>query len=136
MTRKPIYLVIIGLIVITYTSINLAKENTIYYYSTSEMVNQNTDVEDSRFRLGGLVKKGSLNNSINGFTVFTITDGATEIVVHFEGIIPDLFQEDIGVILEGNLIGDIFLSNEMLVKHDNEYKSSDGVIYEVKKDLN
>lgn len=136
MTRKPIYLVIIGLIVITYTSINLAKENTIYYYSTSEMVNQNTDVEDIRFRLGGLVKKGSLNISINGFTVFTVTDGATEVVVHFEGIIPDLFQEDIGVVLEGNLIGDIFLSNEMLVKHDNEYKSNDGVIYEVKKDLN
>lgn len=135
MIRKPIYLIIIGIILITYTSINLAKENTIYYYSTSEILNENVNNSQERIRLGGLVKKGTLNKSTNGMTVFIVSDGATDIVVHFEGTIPDLFQEDIGVILEGSLIGKIFMSDEMLVKHDNEYKSSDGTTYDVKKGI-
>ena len=135
MIRKPIYLVIIGIILITYTSINLAEENTIYYYSTSEILNENVNNTQERIRLGGLVKKDTLNKSTNGMTVFIVSDGATDIIVHFEGIIPDLFQEDIGVILEGSLIGEIFMADEMLVKHDNEYKSSDGTTYDVKKGI-
>ena len=135
MSRKPIYLVIIGIIIITYTSINLAEQNTVYYYSTSEVLNDNLTNNDERIRLGGLVKKGSLKNSSDAMTIFIISDGATDIVVHFDGIIPDLFQEDIGVVLEGNLIGEIFMSDEMLVKHDNEYKSNDGKTYKVKKGI-
>ena len=135
MSRKPIYLVIIGIILITYTSINLAEQNTVYYYSTSEILNDNVTNNDERIRLGGLVKKGSLNNSGDGMTIFIISDGATDIVVHFDGIIPDLFQENIGVVLEGNLIGEIFMADDMLVKHDNEYKSNDGKTYKVKKGI-
>ena len=135
MIRKPIYLVIIGIILITYASINLAEQNTIYYYSTSEILNQNVNNTDERIRLGGLVKKGSLKKSSDGMTIFIVSDGATDIVVHFEGIIPDLFQENIGVVLEGNLIGEIFMSDEILVKHDNEYKSNDGTTYKVKKGI-
>jgi len=135
MSRKPVYLVIIGIILITYTSINLAEQNTVYYYSTSEILNDNVTNNDERIRLGGLVKKGSLNNSGDGMTIFIISDGATDIVVHFDGIIPDLFQENIGVVLEGNLIGEIFMADDMLVKHDNEYKSNDGKTYKVKKGI-
>ena len=135
MSRKPTYLVIIGIILITYTSINLAEQNTVYYYSTSEILNDNVTNNDERIRLGGLVKKGSLNNSGDGMTIFIISDGATDIVVHFDGIIPDLFQENIGVVLEGNLIGEIFMADDMLVKHDNEYKSNDGKTYKVKKGI-
>jgi len=135
MSRKPAYLVIIGIILITYTSINLAEQNTVYYYSTSEILNDNVTNNNERIRLGGLVKKGSLNNSGDGMTIFIISDGATDIVVHFDGIIPDLFQENIGVVLEGNLIGEIFMSDDMLVKHDNEYKSNDGKTYKVKKGI-
>ena len=135
MSRKPIYLVIIGIILITYTSFNLAEQNAVYYYSTSEILSDNVANNDERIRLGGLVKKGSLNNSSDGMTIFIVSDGATDIVVHFDGIIPDLFQENIGVVLEGNLIGEIFMSDEMLVKHDNEYKSNDGKTYKVKKGI-
>ena len=135
MSRKPAYLVIIGIILITYTSINIAEQNTVYYYSTSEILNDNVTNNNERIRLGGLVKKGSLNNSGDGMTIFIISDGATDIVVHFDGIIPDLFQENIGVVLEGNLIGEIFMSDDMLVKHDNEYKSNDGKTYKVKKGI-
>ena len=133
MIKKPIYLVILGIILITYASINIAEENTIYYYSTTEIVNQDSSQNDDRVRMGGLVKKESLKTS-EGRTIFIVTDGATDITVYFEGIIPDLFQEEIGVVLEGSLINEIFISDEMLVKHDNEYKSSDGSTYDVKKE--
>tara|TARA_B100001123_G_C14876953_1_gene854361 strand:+ start:204 stop:611 length:408 start_codon:yes stop_codon:yes gene_type:complete len=133
MIKKPIYLVILGIILITYASITIAEENTIYYYSTTEIVNLDSSQNDDRVRMGGLVKNGSLKTS-EGRTIFIVTDGATDITVHFEGIIPDLFQEDIGVVLEGSLINEIFISDEMLVKHDNEYKSSDGSTYNVIKE--
>ena len=133
MIRKPIYLVILGIILITYASINIAEENTIYYYSTTEIINLDSSQNDDRVRMGGLVKNGSLKTS-EGRTIFIVTDGATDITVHFEGIIPDLFQEDIGVVLEGSLINEVFISDEMLVKHDNEYKSSDGSTYNIIKE--
>ena len=135
MIRKPIYLVVLGIILITYASVNIAEENTIYYYSTTEIINLDLSQNDERVRMGGLVKSGSLNTS-EGKTIFVVSDGATDITVNFEGIIPDLFQEDIGVVLEGSLINGIFISDEMLVKHDNEYKSSDGSTYEVKEEDN
>ena len=53
--------------------------------------------------MGGLVKNGSLD-AAEGKTIFIVTDGATDIIVNFEGIIPDLFQEEIGVVLEGLLL--------------------------------
>ncbi len=133
MIKKPIYLVILGIILITYASINIAEENTIYYYSTTEIINLDSSQNDDRVRMGGLVKNGSLKTS-EGRTIFIVTDGAIDITVHFEGIIPDLFQEDIGVVLEGSLINEVFISDEMLVKHDNEYKSSDGSTYNIIKE--
>ena len=133
MIKKPIYLVILGIILITYASINIAEENTIYYYSTTEIINLDSSQNDVRGRMGCLVKNGSLKTS-EGRTIFIVTDGATDITVHFEGIIPDLFQEDIGVVLEGSLINEVFISDEMLVKHDNEYKSSDGSTYNIIKE--
>ena len=133
MIKKPIYLVILGIILITYASINIAEENTIYYYSTTEIINLDSSQNDDRVRMGGLVKNGSLKTS-EGRTIFIVTDGATDITVNFEGIIPDLFQEDIGVVLEGSLINEVFISDEMLVKHDNEYKSSDGSTYNIIKE--
>ena len=133
MIRKPIYVVILGIILITYASLNLAEENTIYYYSTTEIVNLDLSQNDERIRMGGLVKNGSLDTA-EGKTIFIVTDGATDIIVNFERIIPDLFQEEIVVVLEGSLIDGIFIYDEMLVKHDNEYKSSDGSTYELEEE--
>ena len=48
MIRKPIYVVILGIILITYASLNLAEENTIYYYSTTEIVNLDLSQNDER----------------------------------------------------------------------------------------
>lgn len=117
----------IGLIV--YASTTIASRNTIYYYTTSET----TGIEISkteRIKLGGFVVEGSISKN-DGFTIFTITDGNKDIEIVFDGFVPDLFQENMGVILDGVLENDTFFADDMLVKHDNEYVSTDGETYNV-----
>ena len=65
-------------------------------------------------------------------TLFNITDGNTVISINFDGYVPELFQENMGVILDGVFVNNIFLADNMLVKHDNEYISEDGEVYDAK----
>ena len=72
------------------------------------------------------VSKGSIDE-----TNFEITDGNKTIKIVFDGFIPELFQDEMGVILDGYFENNIFYSDDMLVKHDNEYVSEDGETYDV-----
>lgn len=128
--KKNFIIVLLGVGLIVYASTVIASRNTIYYYTTSET----EDVEiitNERIKLGGFVVEGSISKD-DGYTVFTITDGNKEIDILFDGFIPELFQENMGVILDGVLDNNIFFADDMLVKHDNEYVSSDGETYDVK----
>ena len=73
------------------------------------------------FRLGGLVKAGSLRR--DGMTAsFVVTDTAREIPVSYTGILPDLFKEGKGVVAQGTLAPDgVFHAKEVLAKHDENY---------------
>jgi cytochrome c-type biogenesis protein CcmE len=73
------------------------------------------------FRLGGLVKDGSLHR--DGLTArFIVTDTAREIPVSYTGILPDLFKEGRGVVAQGHVdAGGVFVANEVLAKHDENY---------------
>ena len=117
----------IGLII--YASTIIASRNTIYYYTTSETTNIEIS-KNERIKLGGFVVENSISKN-DGFTIFTITDGNKDIEIVFDGFVPDLFQENMGVILDGVLENDTFYADDMLVKHDNEYVSSDGETYNV-----
>jgi len=79
--------------------------------------------EGQRFRLGGLVKDGSFNKLEDGLTyIFTVTDCVTDINVRYHGILPDLFREGQGVVIEGALeVSDIFVAETVLAKHDENY---------------
>ena len=128
--KKNLIIVLLGVGLIVYASTVIASRNTIYYYTTSET----EDIEittNERIKLGGFVVEGSISKD-GGYTVFTITDGNKEIDILFDGFIPELFQENMGVILDGVLDNNIFFAADMLVKHDNEYVSSDGEKYDVK----
>tara|TARA_B000000477_G_scaffold23262_1_gene19993 strand:+ start:137 stop:538 length:402 start_codon:yes stop_codon:yes gene_type:complete len=127
--KKNYIVVLLGIGLIVYASTTIASRNTIYYYTTSET----TEIEISkteRIKLGGFVVEGSISKN-DGFTIFTITDGNKDIEIVFDGFVPDLFQENMGVILDGVLENDTFFADDMLVKHDNEYVSTDGETYNV-----
>ena len=127
--KKNFIVVLLGIGLIIYASTIIASRNTIYYYTTSETTNIEIS-KNERIKLGGFVVENSISKD-EGFTIFTITDGNKDIEIVFDGFIPDLFQENMGVILDGVFEGDAFFADDMLVKHDNEYVSSDGETYNV-----
>ena len=128
--KKNFIVVLLGIALIIYASTVIASRNTIYYYTTSE-TEYIEITNNERIKLGGFVVEGSITQD-DEFTVFTITDGNKEIGIVFDGFIPELFQENMGVILDGVLDNNIFFADDMLVKHDNEYVSNDGETYDVK----
>ena len=107
----------ISILIIVY---NL-RDNIVYFYSPSELQDLNTS--DVRIlRLGGLVSNGSIQSEPNGIHRFKINDGNEEISVKFEGILPNLFAEDKGVVVEGKYIHDeLFIALKVLAKHDENY---------------
>ena len=128
--KKNLFLIFVGISIVIFASIRIASNNTIYYYTTTE-ANYLSSTSDERIKLGGFVVSDSVKKGELGATEFLITDGNVTMKISFDGFIPELFQDEMGVILDGYFSDDIFYSDDMLVKHDNEYISEDGEVYDV-----
>jgi cytochrome c-type biogenesis protein CcmE len=78
---------------------------------------------DERFRLGGMVEKGSVHRAPGSLEVsFVVTDFKHELPVHYSGVLPDLFREGQGVVAHGRLgANGVFVADEVLAKHDEKY---------------
>ena len=128
--KKNLFLIFVGISIVIFASIRIASNNTIYYYTTTE-ANYLSSTSDERIKLGGFVVSNSVKKGELGATEFLITEGNVTMKISFDGFIPELFQDEMGVILDGYFSDDIFYSDDMLVKHDNEYISEDGEVYDV-----
>ena len=98
------------------------RDEIVFFYSPTDILTENKARPGERFRLGGLVKEGSIEKA--GETVhFVITDTEHELPVTYVGILPDLFREGQGVIAEGSLsgAGAVFSADTVLAKHDENY---------------
>ncbi len=123
--HKKLYFIIfavIGLSVATLLILNAFSNNIVYFYSPTEVLAGKAPT-NSTFRVGGLVKKGSVQRSSNSLDIsFTVTDNANDIQVSYQGVLPDLFREGQGVIAEGKLIDkQSFKAKQILAKHDENY---------------
>jgi cytochrome c-type biogenesis protein CcmE len=100
--------------------LNAFQSNLVFFFSPSQVVAKEAPTAKT-FRLGGLVKEGSVKR--NGTEVeFAVTDTAQTISVRYTGILPDLFKEGKGVVAQGQLQGDgVFVAREVLAKHDENY---------------
>ncbi len=95
-------------------------DNIVFFYSPSQLAEKHVP-PDRRFRLGGLVEKGSVQKKGDEVS-FRVTDLKQSIEVTYRGILPDLFREGQGVIAEGALNGQgVFTAREVLAKHDEKY---------------
>lgn len=95
--------------------------NLVFFYSPSEMKTQRVEF-DRRVRIGGLVENKSLRRDRDGGVGFRVTDGKTDIPVAYHGILPDLFREGQGVVVEGELRPNgVFAATTVLAKHDARY---------------
>ncbi len=103
---------------------NLNK-NLVYYLTPTEAVEKRADFPDGeRFKLGGLVVDGSIQE--DGQVVrFQISDGQTTIDVVHEGTPPQLFKDGAGAVVEGAWQGDHFESDVLIVRHDEQYRGVD-----------
>jgi len=97
------------------------EENVVYFFSPTEVNNKENISFNKTIRIGGLVKKNSINKKNNSIN-FVITDLSNEIVVSYSGSIPNLFSEEKGVVAEGKLKDKkYFIAEKILAKHDENY---------------
>ena len=97
-------------------------QNISYFYSPSE-VKEGKAPSEHVFRLGGMVKEGSVRRVGDGLTVeFVVCANAEDFKVNYTGILPDLFTEGQGVVTKGRLHNEnLFIAEEVLAKHDENY---------------
>ena len=115
-----IILVFISAILVTFLVINSLKENVVFFKSPTDINNLN-QIESKKIRVGGMVKKNSIEIE-NKNLKFVITDFKNEIIVTFSGAVPNLFEEGKGVVAEGYLEDRKYLKAEkILAKHDENY---------------
>ena len=91
-----------------------------FYLPADQAVAQQTTLGDKTFNLEGVVQPGSIHPTAVGVD-FVVTSGATHLAVHNTGSPPQLFQPNIPVIAVGHFAGDLFVSDQILVKHTSEY---------------
>jgi cytochrome c-type biogenesis protein CcmE len=113
----------VGLTLATSLILYALKQN-IHLFLTPSQLTPKTWTTTHPFRLGGMVKQGSLVHDPTGLaTTFTVTDFKQEIRVHYTGILPDLFREGQGVIAEGHLSpSHELIASQVLAKHDENYQ--------------
>jgi cytochrome c-type biogenesis protein CcmE len=125
-TRKrrliALLLILAGVGVASAVAFYSLQQNLLYFQSPSDLTMQPIP-PGRQFRLGGLVKPGSVARAQDGLaTRFVVTDGPEEITVEYVGILPDLFREGQGVIARGALDeAGLFEASEVLAKHDEKY---------------
>ena len=97
------------------------EENVVYFFSPTEIYNKANISFDKKIRVGGLVKPNSITKGEKSIN-FIITDLKKEIVVSYEGLVPNLFAEGKGVVAEGKLKDrKYFIAAKILAKHDENY---------------
>lgn len=99
-----------------------AIQKNINYLLTPSQVVSGQARDFQRFRLGGMVKAGSIRRSRDSLDVdFTVIDASAEIPVRYTGILPDLFRDNQSVIATGRMQSEHFVAQEVLAKHDETY---------------
>lgn len=113
---------VLGVAGATALVLNAFSENLVYFYSPSEVA-QGDAPPARKFRIGGLVEDGSVDQANDSLEVnFAVTDNAHAVPVVYEGVLPDLFREGQGVVADGHLRADgTFVAERVLAKHDENY---------------
>ena len=116
-----IFLILISLVLTIFLVVKSLEENVVYFKSPTDIKNLNEIKNTQKIRVGGMVKKNSIK--INDKEIFfVITDFKNELLVNFNGSVPNLFEEGKGVVAEGFLKDKSFLNaDKILAKHDENY---------------
>lgn len=105
--------------------VNNFQDNIVFFYSPSDVQSKEAflKIKDRNIRVGGLVKKGSIKQVNALTTIFQITDLEKDLEIYYEGILPDLFRQEQGIVARGKYYFEKnqFVAQELLIKHDENY---------------
>lgn len=123
--RRRLALALVALVMLACAAalmLRALERNIVFFVTPSELAAENSRF-GQRVRVGGLVEEGSILRSADSpGAAFFVTDGGARVGVRYSGILPDLFREGQGVVVEGVLGMDgVFVADRVLAKHDETY---------------
>jgi len=121
--KRRIQIILVSFLAIAGILVALAflpKDAFQYFRSPSEVLSE-PPRQGEIFRMGGLVEEGTLIRGEGLEVRFSVTDGGGSVPVIYVGVLPDLFEENQGMIGTGSYVNDIFEATDILAKHDEEY---------------
>ena len=111
----------VAIAIIIFIVLKSLKENVVYFLSPTEIYSKSNISFDKKIRVGGLVKMDSISKNDTSIN-FVITDLRKEIIVTYNGLVPNLFAEGKGVVAEGKLKDKkYFIADKIVAKHDENY---------------
>lgn len=126
MTRKQRRLTLIGaagcVLAVALGLVLYAMNDTIVFFNSPADIQAKNVQPGTRFRLGGLVKEGTVRRDGDQQVTFVVMDAQESIQVSYRGLLPDLFREGQGIVAEGVLeSASVFRADTVLAKHDENY---------------
>tara|TARA_B100000686_G_scaffold272641_1_gene289886 strand:+ start:105 stop:530 length:426 start_codon:yes stop_codon:yes gene_type:complete len=111
-----------GSILAVFLVLSALSKNLNLFYSPTDLLNNDLS-PDTLIRAGGMVREGSIKRSNNSLNIqFVVTDFKNDLTINYSGILPDLFSEKAGVVVQGYLEREgYFRAIEVLAKHDENY---------------
>ena len=113
--------IVLGVACAAWLGLRAFEQNVMLFYDPTD-ISAKTPPPEERFRLGGMVAKGSVQQKAGTLDIeFLVTDFKHTVPVRYTGILPDLFREGQGVVAHGRMQGAVFVADEILAKHDEKY---------------
>ena len=114
--------ILAGVSVAGLLALSAFRENVMFFFDPSQVAAGEAPI-DKRFRLGGMVRPGTVEREAGSLDMsFVVTDFQRDVKVVYTGVVPDLFRENQGVVAHGRLGNDgVFVADEILAKHDENY---------------
>lgn len=108
------------LVLVVSLVLNAFRSNLVFFFTPTQ-ISHGESPKGQAFRVGGMVKEGSLKQ-VDLSHEFVVTDNEQEVVVLYKGLLPDLFKEGKGVVAQGQMSEDgTFVASQVLAKHDENY---------------
>ncbi|PSL20650.1 cytochrome c maturation protein CcmE [Shimia abyssi] len=121
--RRRIQVIVVAFVALAVSTalIGYAMRDGINFFRSPSQVAETPPDASEVFRMGGLVEEGTLVRGQGETVTFSVTDGGASIPVAYRGVLPDLFEENQGMVGTGRYINGVFEASEILAKHDETY---------------
>jgi cytochrome c-type biogenesis protein CcmE len=121
--QRRIQVIVVAFVALALSTalIGYAMRDGINFFRAPSQVVAEPPAPTEVFRIGGLVEEGSIVRGQGETIRFSVTDGGAAVEVTYTGVLPDLFEENQGMVGTGSLVNGVFEATEILAKHDETY---------------